>query len=114
MTAATDIVKSFMEALETKNFDTAASYLADDFAISGLTPKPLDKNAFITIVSGLAAGIPNLSFHPQAIHEIQERQGEGNREEATIRITGTQTDSFILPPLGLPPIPQTAKSISLP
>lgn len=114
MTAATDIVTSFMQTLETKNFDRAASYLADDFLISGLTPKPLDKQAFMTIASGLAAGIPNLSYHARDIHEIQERPGEGNREQATIRITGTQTDSFILPPLGLPPIPQMGKSISLP
>jgi hypothetical protein len=115
MTAASDIVTSFMGSLERKNFDRAASYLAEDFLIGGLTPKPLDKSAFITVVSGLAAGIPNLSYHPQDIHEIQEQlQGEGSREQATIHITGHQTDSFILPPLGLPPIPQMGKSISLP
>jgi hypothetical protein len=114
MTAASDIVTSFMEALETKDFDRAASHLSDDFLISGFTPKPRDKNAFMTIASGLAAGIPSLSCHARDIHEVQERLGEGNREQASIRITGTQTDSFILPPLGLPPIPQMGKPISLP
>jgi hypothetical protein len=29
-------------------------------------------------------------------------------------MTGTQTDGFILPPLGLPPIPQMARTVSLP
>ena len=28
--------------------------------------------------------------------------------------TGTQTDGFILPPLGLPPIPQMGRTVSLP
>jgi len=29
-------------------------------------------------------------------------------------MTGHQTDSFILPPLGMPPIPQMAGTVSLP
>ncbi len=35
MRAAEDIVKSFMTALEAKDFDTASSLLSDDFVFSG-------------------------------------------------------------------------------
>src|SRR2546429_87902 len=37
-----------------------------------------------------------------------------DRVKAAIQMTGTQTDAFILPPLGLPPIPQMARTVSLP
>jgi hypothetical protein len=114
MTIATEVVTSFMEALEHKDFTRAAGYLSDDFVMTGFTPKPLDKNAFMVVVGGLAAGMPNLAYHARDIHEIGERKGEGSLERATIHITGTQTESFVLPPLGLPPIPQTAQSVSLP
>lgn len=113
-TPATQIVTAFMEALETKQFEKAATYLADDFQFSGWTPLPLNKDQFIKIASELASGMPNLSYNFHDLHEVDALLGEGSRARATIRVTGTQTDSFILTPLGLPPIPQMAQSISLP
>ena len=108
-----DIVKDFMVALESKDFDTAASYLSDDFAFSGWTPQPLDKDQFITVMGELKAGIPNLSYHFHTVRDVQDLVQESN-VKAAIQMTGTQTDSFILPPLGLPPIPQMARSVPLP
>ena len=108
-----DIVKDFMIALESKDFDTAASYLSDDFAFSGWTPQPLDKDQFITVMGELKAGIPNLSYHFHTVRDVRDLVQEST-VKAAIQMTGTQTDSFILPPLGLPPIPQMARSVSLP
>jgi hypothetical protein len=108
-----DIVKDFMIALESKDYDTAASYLSDDFVFSGWTPQPLDKDQFITVMGELKAGIPNLSYHFHTVRDVRDLVQESN-VKAAIQMTGTQTDSFILPPLGLPPIPQMARSVSLP
>ena len=108
-----DIVKDFMIALESKDYDTAASYLSDDFVFSGWTPQPLDKDQFMTVMGELKAGIPNLSYHFHTVRDVQDLVQESN-VKAAIQMTGTQTDSFILPPLGLPPIPQMARSVSLP
>ena len=108
-----DIVNDFMVALESKDFDTAASYLSDDFVFSGWTPQPLDKDQFMTVMGELKAGIPNLSYHFHTVRDVQDLVQESN-VKAAIQMTGTQTDGFILPPLGLPPIPQMARSISLP
>jgi hypothetical protein len=47
------------------------------------------------------------------MQEVNDAE-EGTQVTGTVRITGTQTDSFILPPLGLAPIPQMARSVSLP
>jgi hypothetical protein len=113
MSAAEDTVKAFMAAFEARNFDTAKSYLTEDFIFSGWTPQPVYTQDFFTIFGGLMAGIPNLMFHFHTVHDLREQQTH-SRVEATIRITGTQTEGFVLPPLGLPPIPQTAQTISLP
>ena len=115
MASATEIVTAFMMALESKDFDMAASYLSDDFIFSGSTPQPLNKDGFMTTMSGLASGIPNLSYHFRDIHDIPgQQQWQEGRVEATIQMTGTQSEGFVLPPLSLPPIPQTAQSVSLP
>ena len=111
--SSVDIVNDFMVALESKDFDTAASYLSDDFVFSGWTPQPLDKDQFMTVMRELKAGIPNLSYHFHTVRDVQDLVQESN-VKAAIQMTGTQTDSFILPPLGLPPIPQMARSVSLP
>ena len=111
--SSVDIVNDFMVALESKDFDTAASYLSDDFVFSGWTPQPLDKDQFMTVMGELKAGIPNLSYHFHTVRDVRDLVQESN-VKAAIQMTGTQTDSFILPPLGLPPIPQMARSVSLP
>jgi SnoaL-like domain len=113
MSAAEDIVKTFMTALEAKDFDTASSLLSDDFVFSGWTPRPLDKNQFMTLMGGLKEGIPNLAYHFHSVHNVHERL-EDNRVKAAIQLSGTQTDGFVLTPLGLPPIPQMARAVSLP
>lgn len=115
MTSATEIVTAFMTALEAKDFDRAASYLSDDFIFIGSTPQPLNKDQFISTMSGLASGIPNLSYNFRDIHDILgQQQWQEERVEATIQMRGTQTESFELQWLSLPPIPQMGKSISLP
>ncbi len=87
--SAVDTVKDFMIALEAKEFDKAASYLSDEFVFSGWTPQP------------------------QAVKDVHDLEQEDS-VKAAIQMTGTQTDGFILPPLGLPPIPQMARTVSLP
>ncbi len=105
---AIDTVRAFITALETNDQDTAESYLSDNFIFSGWTPRPLNKSDFLTVMGGLKAGIPGLIFN---LHNIEE---QGNTVTGTMQIAGYQSDSFILPPLGLPPIPQMARSISMP
>ena len=115
MASATETVAAFMTALEAQEFDTAAGYLTDDFVFSGSTPQPLNKNGFVTMMSELASGIPNLSYHFRDIHDIPaQQQWQEERVEATIQMTGAQANNFELTPLSLPIIPQLGKSVSLP
>jgi hypothetical protein len=101
-------VKNFMTALDDNNLESAADYLADDFVFSGWIPKPLHKDGFFNLISGIKEGIPGLAFN---LHNVLE---EGKTITGNIHVTGYQTDSFIIPVLGTPPIPQTANSVSLP
>lgn len=103
-----DIVRTFINVLETNDLDTAAGYLNEEFIFSGWTPQQLNKKDFLTFIGDIKSGIPGLIFN---LHNIDEQRDEVT---GTIQIAGYQTDSFILTPLGLPPIPQTASSISLP
>jgi hypothetical protein len=113
-TSATDIVTTFMEALEVKEFDKATAYLSETFQYSGSTPKPLNKQQYIRYSSELAEGMPNLSYNFHDLQEVEEELGEGNWMRAAIQITGTHTNTFQVVSLGLPLIPETNKSVSLP
>jgi hypothetical protein len=113
MTRAVEIVNAFMQALEAKEFTRAANYLPDSMLLIGFTPKPLSKKQFIDVISELSQGFPDLAYNFHGVEEIDETM-EGSRVRAAVQITGTQVNSFQLPPLGISPIPQMAGSISLP
>jgi len=105
MTRATEFVTAFMQALEAKEFTKAAASLSDSMILTGFTPAPLPKNQFINVMSGLAEGFPNLAYNLSGVEEVAETMG-GNRIRGTVQITGSQVNSFKLPPLGIGPIPQ--------
>jgi hypothetical protein len=108
-TTPADQVQNLMNALDDNALDTANSLLDDDFQLIGWTPKPLDKRGFLDTVHGLREGIPGLAFN---LNDIEEQPQ--TIVTATIQITGQQTDSFILPALGTPPIPQLDGTVSMP
>lgn len=102
----TDTVEKFSDALEANDFEKAASYLSDDFTLSGPTPQPVGKNEFIAIQSAFMRAFPDWSFNQGTPQE------QGDKVLATIQITGTNTHDLIVP--GMPPIPATGKKVSLP
>ena len=113
---AEELVKDFMTALESKDFGTATSYLANDFFFSGWTPQPLNRDQFIAVMGGLKEGIPNLTYHFHTVHDRRDPQDtlQESYVKMTTRITGMQTDGFILPALGMPPIPQMGNAVAMP
>jgi len=104
-----DLIRAFMTALEENNADEFESYLADNFRFSGWTPRPLGRAGFLDLLRGLKEGIPGLIFN---LHNVLVQND--TTVTSTWKINGYQSDSFILPVLNLPPIPQMAASISLP
>lgn len=103
------LIRAFMTALEENNKEEFETYLADDFLFSGWTPRPLHRTGFLDLIGGLKAGIPGLIFN---LHNVNVP--DTSTVTGTWKIAGYQSDSFIIPALGLPPIPQMAASISMP
>lgn len=104
----TETTKAFSAALEAREFEKAASYLADDFQISGPFPQPIGKQEFIAIQSAFENAFEDWSFNS---HDEVE---QGDKVVAAIQITGTHTGDLVLPIPGMPPIPATHKKVSLP
>lgn len=103
-----ETAKAFSAALEARDFDMAASYLADDFVFSGPVPQPLGKQEFIAVQSAFEDAFQDWSFNS---HDEVE---QGDKVVAAVQITGTHTRDLVLPMPGMPPIPATNKRVSLP
>lgn len=104
-----ELVRNFMTALDDNETSEYERYLAPAFVFIGWIPKPLNRQGFLDVIGGLKEGIPGLIFN---LHNVLEAGPQ--QVTATWHIAGYQTNSFILPTLGLPPIPQMGRSISLP
>jgi len=103
-----EVVKSFITALQSGDFELAAGLMSDDFVASGFTPDPLDKGEFLAMQSELKDAMPDYSFH---LSNVQEGD---DGVEALIQITGTQMRDLSLPTFGVPLIRYTGIDVSLP
>ena len=104
----TEIVKTFITALQSRDMEVAANDMSDDFVIRGWTPFPLNKVKFLAIQSALLDAMPDFSYNLSDVHKA------GNEVEALIQVTGTQTNDLALPLHGMPPFPATGLAVSLP
>ncbi|MFQ5943910.1 MAG: ester cyclase [Anaerolineales bacterium] len=108
MIGAEEVVRAMMTAVDNGDMETAASYLSADFVFSGPVPEPIDKAQWVDMQRQLLAGFPDWSFNLSDVRE------QDQIATTTYQITGTHTGELNLSPLGLPKIPATGKSISLP
>lgn len=104
----TEAVRAFSVALEAREFEKAASYLADDFVLSGPVPQPIGKQEFIAVQTAFENAFEDWSFNS---HDEVE---QGDKVIAAVQITGTHTRDLVVPIPGMPTIPATHKKVSLP
>jgi len=104
----TETVKAFSAALESRDFEKAASYLTDDFVFKGPVPMPVGRQEFIAIQSAFESAFGDWSFNSH------DEVDQGDKVVAAVQITGTHTRDLVLPMPGMPTIPATHKKISLP
>ena len=105
---STEIVQTFITALQWGDMEVAVERMADDFVFSGWTPRPLDRGEFLAMHSILKDAMPDYSFHLSDVREGDEGV------EAFIQITGTQMRDLSLPMFGVPLIRYTGIDVSLP
>jgi ketosteroid isomerase-like protein len=100
----TDIVKAGMAAWCSGDWATLSALAADDFTLIGVTPQPLDKNAFIGLGHALVSAFPDWNFNADNFSE------NGDQVSLKTRITGTHTGTLAAIP-GVPPVPATGKHV---
>lgn len=99
---------AFIEAFQAGDFDTAASYLADDFVFSGPTPEPISGAAWLGLSAALRAAFPDLNYNFRVVSV------DGDVATTTTQLYGTHTGNLDLSGIGMGIIPATGKSVSLP
>lgn len=105
--SAREIAEAFTAALDAGDFDTAASYLADNFQFSGtMMPEALGAQQWLGMSMALKAGIPDMSYN-FAFHESDE-----NSARVSSRISGTHTGDLDMTGMGMGIIPPTGVSFT--
>jgi len=108
-----DVLKTFIEAIETQNFDEARQRLSGNFIMKGWTLQPLNKYQFLDLIVALKKSMPELAFHIQNIQEDYQL-AQSDRVEVDMQVTGEQTSGFHLPPCDMPPRTEESRMVSLP
>jgi len=106
--SAEEITRAIFAAQEAGDIDTIASYLSDDFVLSGPIPEPVSGEQYLGLIRLLSAAFSDWAYN------LSDVQLTGNVARTTHQITGTHTGDLDLSPLGMPAIPATGKAVKLP
>lgn len=101
-------VQSVFSAIQAQNFDAALALLSEDFTFSGGTPVPVNKQEWIGVHRALGAAIPDL------VMGYKTSKVNGSTVSGSVQLKGTHKGELLLPLPGLPPVPATGNTISLP
>lgn len=105
---ARQVAESFAEAFNAGDLDTVASYLTDDFQLSGPTPEPVDGKQWIGLTKLMKAAFPDINYNLRVVG------AEGNVVKTMTQVSGTHTGDLDLSAMGMGVIPATGKSFSNP
>src|SRR5690242_19015894 len=105
--SSTEVVQTFITALQSGDFELAAKCMTDDFVLNGWAPQPLDKGMFLAMQSELHNAMPDYAFHLSNLEE------GNNQVEALIQISGTHRNDLSLPMFDLQHIPYSGVAIDL-
>jgi hypothetical protein len=103
-----ELATTFLEAFEAGDFDTAASYMSDDFAFSGATPEPISGGEWLGLAAAMKAAFPDITYN------FRVESVEGNVVTTSNQLSGTHTGDFDLSGMGMGVIPATGNSFQLP
>jgi hypothetical protein len=102
------LAQDFAKAINAGDWDTVASYLADDFQFSGPVPEPVSGAEWIGLNQTMQAGMPDMSINLRIVSV------EGDEIRSVDQVTGTHTSDLDLTPQGIGVIPASGKRLSLP
>lgn len=103
-----EIVRTALKYAEKGNIEAMGEQMADDFAFTGATPQPMNKEQFLELMRAITTAIPDWQFN------ITNVSGAGDNVRLVNRITGKNTGTFDYQPMGISSVPPTGKSVALP
>ena len=103
-----EIVRTFITALQSGDMDIATRTSAETFVVTGLFPRPLNRDEFLGVQSELLKSMSDFSYN-LASERVVDRV-----VKATLRIEGMHQHDLALPLFGLQTIPATGLAVALP
>ena len=101
-----ETVQALLDSVQKGDFKTTKSMLTDDFQFSGPIPEPINRDAWLGMISSLKTAFPDLDYHFKVIG------AEGDVVRAISQLSGTHTGSFDLTNMNMGVIPSTDKTFS--
>jgi len=108
MMSSEQLVRELFEALETRRYTQALSYISDSFVHTGSLPQPQNKYQWVANLQALMNAMPDLCLGANDIC------GADNRVRLTFQLNGTHTAQLKFPSPGMPCLPPTGKKVVLP
>ena len=102
-----ETVQALMDSVQKGRFDTARTFLSDDFQISGFSPKPLNSKAWLNMIANLKMACADLNYH------FQVDGTEGNVIHTTSQLSGTNSGAFDFTNINMGVISATNKKFSI-
>ena len=99
-----EIVQTLLDSVQKGDFVKTKSLLADDFQFSGPIPKPVNREAWLTMSSNLKTAFPDLNYRFNIIDT------DGDVVKTTSQLSGTHRGSFDLTNMNMGVIPATNKT----
>ena len=101
-----ETVQALMDSVQRGRFDTARTFLSDDFQISGFFPTPINGKTWLTIIANLKMACADLNYH------FQMHGAEGNIVHTTSQLSGTNSGAFDFTNIKMGVISATNKKFS--
>jgi len=102
-----ETAQALMDSVQRGRFDTARTFLSDDFQISGFSPKPLNSKKWLNIIANLKMACADLNYH------FQVDSTEGNVVHTTSQMSGTNSGAFDFTDIDMGVISATNKKFSI-
>ena len=102
-----ETAQALMDSVQRGRFDTARTFLSDDFQISGFSPKPLNSKKWLNMIANLKMACADLNYH------FQVDGIDGNVVHTTSQLSGTNSGAFDFTDIDMGVISATNKKFSI-
>jgi hypothetical protein len=101
-----ETAQALMDSVQRGRFDTAKTFLAEDFQISGFAPKPLNSKKWLNMIANLKMACADLNYH------FQVDGAEGNVVHTSSQLSGTNSGAFDFTDIDMGVVSATHKKFS--